>query len=111
MRAGDGVLTYEAMTLATHGPRYRQDLTLTLPPLLISRRPRALGSGWDQAASWFGGRPRLGARSWPRSGANQLPFFFLAQIDLAEVGRELVRAGATNPFPSGALAFFVGSGG
>jgi len=40
-----------------------------------------------------------------------LPFFFLAQIDLAEVGRELVRAGTTNPFPSGALAFFVGSGG
>ena len=40
-----------------------------------------------------------------------MPYFFLAQIDLAEVARELARAGTQNLLPDGSLAFFVGSGG
>jgi hypothetical protein len=35
----------------------------------------------------------------------------VAQIDLAEVGREVARCGAPHPLPDGALAFFIGSGG
>jgi uncharacterized protein DUF1963 len=79
--------------------------------LVISRRPRDSSSAWDNAPSWFGGRPRLGGHAWPRGGPEQAPFFFLAQIDLSEVGRELVRAETPNPLPTGALAFFIGSGG
>jgi hypothetical protein len=85
--------------------------TNEFPPLIVSRQPRELGSAWDIARSWFGGLPRLGGRPWPRGGPEQVPFFFLAQIDLTEVARELARSGTPNPLPDGALAFFVGSGG
>jgi hypothetical protein len=40
-----------------------------------------------------------------------MPFYFLAQIDLAEVAREVGRRGSPIPLPDGALAFFIGSAG
>jgi hypothetical protein len=40
-----------------------------------------------------------------------LPFYFFAQIDLAEVAREVGRRGSPIPLPDGALAFFIGSAG
>jgi len=83
-------------------------VTDSFPTLIISRRPRAVGLGWDDARSWFGGAPQLGGQPWPRGGARQTPFYFVAQIDLAEVGREVRRWGAPNPLPDGALAFFIG---
>ena len=80
-----------------------------LPTLIISRMARQIGSDWHNARSWFGGQPQLGARPWPRGGVDQTPFYFLAQIDLGEVGREIERCGISNPFPDGALAFFIHS--
>ena len=81
-----------------------------LPTLIISRRARQIGgSGWHNARSWFGGQPQLGNRRWPRGGVDQTPFYFLAQIDLGDVGAEIERAGISNPFPDGALAFFIHS--
>ena len=86
-------------------------MTVSFPTLVISRRPREIGSGWDDARSWFGGKPELGGRPWPRGGPGQTPFHFVAQIDLAEVAREVGRSGQHAPLPDGALAFFIGSGG
>jgi len=86
-------------------------VTVSYPTLIISRRPRSLGSSWDDARSWFGGKPQLGGQPWPRGGARQTPFHFLAQIDLAEVGREVGRWGGPTPLPDGALAFFIGTEG
>ena len=77
---------------------------------MISRRPRHVGSGWDDARSWFGGAPQLGGQPWPRGDAQQTPFYFLAQIDVAEVGREIARCGIPPALPDGALAFFIGPG-
>lgn len=85
-------------------------MIIALPPLVVSRRPRQTGMGWDDAPSWFGGRPRLGNQPWPRGGEQRRPFHFVAQIDLAEVAREVARRGGTSPLPDdGALAFFIGS--
>ena len=82
---------------------------IAFPTLVISRRPRHIGgSGWDDAQSWFGGKPQLGRQPWPRGGARQTPFYFVAQIDLAEVGREVGRAGGVASLADGALAFFIG---
>jgi hypothetical protein len=77
-----------------------------LPPLLVSRRARTPGGGeWTAARSWLGGLPRLGMVSWPRSKTDGRPLPFLAQIDLAEVAKQI----GPSPLPaSGALAFFVG---
>jgi hypothetical protein len=83
-------------------------VTVAFPTLIISRRPRHVGSGWDDARSWVGGEPQLGGQPWPRGGARQTPFYFLAQIDLAEVEREVGRWGRPTPLTDGALAFFIG---
>jgi uncharacterized protein DUF1963 len=85
-------------------------MTVNFPTLIVSRRPRQDGSGWHDAQSWFGGKPQLGGQPWPRGGARQMPFYFLAQIDLAEVGREVGGCGSPILLPDGALAFFIGSG-
>ena len=77
---------------------------------MISRRPRHVGSGWDDARSWFGGAPQLGRQPWPRGGAQQQPFYFLAQIDFAEVKREIAGREIPSALPDGALAFFIGAG-
>ena len=78
------------------------------PTLIISRRAREAGSEWNEARSWFGGEPQLGRQAWPRGGPRSEPFYFLAQIDLAEVQREI---GSPSPLPDGALAFFIGTSG
>lgn len=83
-------------------------MTIALPTLIISRRPRHLGGGWNGARSWFGGKPQLGDQAWPRVGVRQTPFYFMGQIDLAEVAREVRRFGDLTPLPDGALAFFIG---
>src|SRR5215207_289768 len=67
-------------------------MTVSLPTLIISRRPREIGSSWDDARSWFGGRPQLGEQPWPRGAARQTPFYFLAQIDLAKAVRSLINS-------------------
>lgn len=62
---------------------------------------------WDQASSWFGGLPRLGAQEWPRSVKDNLPLVFLAQINLENANRNLL----VDQVPdSGWLAFFIGHG-
>jgi hypothetical protein len=66
-------------------------MTINFPTLIISRRPRHLGERWNDARSWFGGKPQLGEQAWARVGAQQRPLFFVAQIDLAEVAREVQR--------------------
>src|ERR1043165_10081733 len=81
-------------------------MTLDLPTLIISRRARQVGSDWNDARSWFGGRPELGDQPWPR-GAKQTPLYFLAQIDLEEVARSKSEIELSD----GALAFFLGCGG
>lgn len=81
-------------------------MAFPLSPLLIARRPRLAGGPWDDTASWFGGRPRLGSLSWPRDAKTQEPMIFVAQIDLAEIARHAA------DFPSqGSLAFFIGARG
>jgi Domain of unknown function (DUF1963) len=85
-------------------------MTNELPTLIISRQPRHAGGAWNNARSWFGGKPKLGKQPWPRSGTDQTPFYFLAQIDLAEVAREVGASGSRIALPDGALAFFVGRG-
>ena len=75
------------------------------PTLMISRRAREVGSEWNNARSWLGGAPELGRQAWPRGGPRHAPFYFLAQIDLAEVQREI-----GSSLPDGALAFFIGAG-
>ncbi len=78
-------------------------MTIARSPLVAARRPRTLGQDWEQAKSWFGGRPRLGSLSWPRDVKTRAPLIFLAQIDLAEVAQYAPE------FPAhGSLAFFVG---
>ena len=74
---------------------------------IISRRAREVGSEWNNAHSWLGGAPELGHQAWPRGGPRQTPFYFLAQIDLAEVQREI---GNSSTLTDGALAFFIGTG-
>ena len=81
-------------------------MTVAFPTLVISRQPRHIGSGWHDARSWFGGQPQLGRQPWPRDAVRQIPFYFMAQIDLAEVWREIAASGM--PWPDGALAFFIG---
>lgn len=85
-------------------------MIIAFPTLIISRRPRHLGESWNDARSWFGGKPQLGEQAWPRVEARQTPFYFVAQIDLAEVAREVQRFGESAPLPDGALAFFIGVG-
>lgn len=85
-------------------------MTNDLPTLIISRQPRAADGDWNNARSWLGGKPQLGNQPWPRGGTEQTPFYFLAQIDLAEVAREVERHGSQTNLPDGALAFFVGRG-
>jgi hypothetical protein len=82
-------------------------MTHEFPTLMISRRARDLGSEWNEPRSWFGGAPRLGQQEWPRGGPRRLPLYFLAQIDLAEVQREI---GSSATLPDGALAFFISGG-
>lgn len=80
---------------------------ISLPTLLVSRRPRQVGVDWRGARSWFGGAPRLGTTPWPR-GRDGLPLHFAAQIDLAEVAAKT----GVPAFPSqGSLAFFIGGDG
>jgi Domain of unknown function (DUF1963) len=86
---------------------YNAPMTTAFPTLIISRRPRHIGEGWDDARSWFGGKPQLGDQPWPRGGARQTPFYFVAQIDLADVAREIGRRSPIQ-LPEGALAFFIG---
>ena len=76
----------------------------SLPTLIVSRRPRQVGTPWTGATSWFGGDPRMGSLSWPRAKATQKPMTFVAQIDLADIAG----AGAMGLPTDGALAFFVG---
>ena len=85
-------------------------MTAALPTLVLSRRPREIGRGWDDARSWFGGAPQLGRQPWPRTGVRHAPKSFVAQIDLAEVAREVARFGGPTVPDDGALAFFVGGG-
>lgn len=87
-------------------------MTVDFPALIISRQPRRVGpdSGWYHARSWVGGKPQLGEQPWPRIGAQQRPFYFVAQIDLGEVRREVARFGDPGLLPDGALAFFIGIG-
>jgi len=85
-------------------------MTINLPTLIISRRPRHPGESWNGARSWFGGKPELGELAWPRVGVQQRPLFFVAQIDLAEVAREVRRFGESASWHDGALAFFIGAG-
>jgi cell division protein FtsB len=81
-----------------------KSLALSLPTILVSRRPRQIGVGWSGARSWFGGAPRIGAAPWPRNTKRE-PLHFMAQIDLAEVA---AKAGKTAMPDKGSLAFFVG---
>ena len=83
-------------------------MTAALPTLVLSRRPRSVGPGWDDVRSWFGGAPQLGKQSWPRTRVRRAPKSFVAQIDLAEVAREVARFGGPTVPAGGALAFFVG---
>ncbi len=78
----------------------------TVPPILVSRRPRGMVSDWDDARSWLGGRPRLGDVSWPRAGAEQRPLTHVAWIDLSHLR---ARVGRTPVPVEGALAFFIGA--
>lgn len=82
-------------------------MTVAFPTLVISRQPRQIGSGWHDARSWFGGQPQLGRQPWPRDAVRQVPFYFMAQIDLAEVWGEVAASGMP-PWPDGSLAFFIG---
>lgn len=78
-----------------------------LPPIVVSRQARGPDDHWREATSWFGGRPRLGRQSWPRSLTSGKPLVFAAQLDLAEIAA----ANRNLPLPSeGALAFFLGEG-
>lgn len=93
------------------GFAYKLDsMTNDLPTLIISRKARHAASDWDNARSWLGGKPQLGKQPWPRGGKERTPFYFLAQIDLAAVTRELAQHGSRLALPDGALAFFVGRG-
>ena len=76
----------------------------SLRPLLLSRRPRIAGTDWSSAGSWFGGTPRLGALSWPRSDTSDEPLYFLAQIDLTALAAYLPPGLMPD---SGSLAFFI----
>ena len=82
-------------------------MTVTPPPIVVSRRARTLDQDWRHARSWFGGRPRLGRQAWPRSAKSGKPLAFAAQIDLAE----FAAASSNSPLPSeGSLAFFFDDG-
>ena len=72
--------------------------------ILVYRRPRQVGDDWFGARSWFGGAPRLGDLTWPRS-AEGYPLHFVAQFDLAEIAAE---CGQTELPSEGSLAFFTG---
>ncbi|MDQ7735335.1 DUF1963 domain-containing protein [Halomonas sp. SpR1] len=72
--------------------------------ILVYRRPRQVGDDWFGARSWFGGAPRLGDLTWPRS-AEGYPLHFVAQFDLAEIAAE---CGQTELPCEGSLAFFTG---
>lgn len=78
---------------------------VTLPTLLVSRRPRQVDVDWTGARSWLGGAPRIGATPWPRD-KKAVPLVFMAQIDLAEVAE---KTGKTLLPEKGSLAFFIGS--
>ena len=80
-----------------------KSLAVSLPTILVSRRPRQVGIDWTGAHSWLGGAPRLASMPWPRDQDGQ-PLHFLAQIDLAEVA---ARIGATSLPATGSLAFFA----
>jgi hypothetical protein len=74
-----------------------------LPPLVAARKPRTTAKDWDEAKSWFGGRPQLGSQSWPRHPKSGEPLIFVAQIDLGDF------SGHAPEFPAqGSLAFFLG---
>src|ERR1700741_1955011 len=75
------------------------------PPMILSRKPRRPGDAWDDATSWFGGRPRLGGRA-ARPWLSR-PQAFLAPGGGGEIAR---RAGPSILPQRGALAFFVGAG-
>ena len=75
-------------------------------PIVISRRARTPRGRWEDAESWFGGRPRLGAVPWPRARSGK-PLPFAAQIDLAEIAA----VEPASPLPhAGSLAFFLEKG-
>lgn len=76
-----------------------------LRPLILSRRPREIGLPWVRYPSWFGGKPRLGDRPWPRCATSGRPMYFLAQIDLEEIAGCI---GSSALPAAGALAFFIG---
>jgi hypothetical protein len=81
-------------------------MEVSLPTLIVSRRPRHAGSPWAGATSWFGGAPRMGSLPWPRSKETRKPMTFVAQIDLAAIAAQ---TGATTLPAEGALAFFIGT--
>lgn len=68
-------------------------MTVSFPTLVISRRPRHVGSGRGDAPSRFGGEPRLGGRrhgalAVRRHGAFQ---FWVRPDDLAAGNRAAAR--------------------
>lgn len=76
------------------------------PAVVVSRRPRDEGTGWSNARSWLGGRPRLGDIPWPRAGPERIPMTHVAWIDLSHLAERV----ASTPLPrTGALAFFIGA--
>jgi hypothetical protein len=76
-----------------------------LPSLVLSRKPRRPGDPrWNDAPSWFGGRPALGGNAWPRASGGR-PMTFVAQVNLEEIART---AGPSVLPSRGALAFFIG---
>ena len=78
-------------------------MPVSMPPVVIVRRPRGSDLEWDTSPSWFGGRPRLGDIPWPRTPAG-VPFVFYAQIDLAELASVMDEPSFRR---DGSLAFFI----
>lgn len=79
---------------------------IDLQPVALVRAARHAGTDWTDAASWFGGLPKLGAIAWP-TGSDGAPLPFAAQIALADIAS--THAGG-QALSGGSLAFFLGDG-